>query len=470
MRELFAVELLGGERSNNATAWPLVKEWAARHVTDDAKDGGADYGVETAPSGAVALTLRQPHEPDPSLRWRADVAVGPPGQVLHATVRVRLEAIAGRVVAPVSYEFGSPAIVRTILRECKVIDAGAVVSPEPVELGHSDIDGLVRFLRERERRLPVVVVTRTREAGTTLVDERVLAAQLAGLAHVRVLASEHAAWRLTDVVGSALSVWDGGVRVYFPEFSTADDRYSHRLYVADRVDARLVTQVRSWLATVSSSRTPEHSVHAELREDRRRRLREATESADAEFLLEEAARLEEELGERDVQIAELREEVAALSNQNETLQANVEALSRADADRAAAEAPEAFAPPCNEPRTVSEAVAAVEQLAATTWYAARVTVTAQALKAARDFSEYRQPEELLRAAQAVLEAGALYHDDRLGEPPAEFFARRGYGYGTQPENHLKVDEGTSPDQCLRIYWDENPDTRTWTITHIGRHK
>lgn len=40
-----------------------------------------------------------------------------------------------------------------------------------------------------------------------------------------------------------------------------------------------------------------------------------------------------------------------------------------------------------------------------------------------------------------------------------FFSRRGFGYGALPQPHLKVDEHTSPDQCLRIYWDVDSQTR-----------
>ena len=52
----------------------------------------------------------------------------------------------------------------------------------------------------------------------------------------------------------------------------------------------------------------------------------------------------------------------------------------------------------------------------------------------------------------------------------EFFNYRGFGYGAEPTPHLKVDEATSPDQCLRIYWDIDNDSRHWTITHIGTHR
>lgn len=37
------------------------------------------------------------------------------------------------------------------------------------------------------------------------------------------------------------------------------------------------------------------------------------------------------------------------------------------------------------------------------------------------------------------------------------------------EAHLKIDEATSPDQCLRIYWYVDQDERALVIGHVGRH-
>ncbi|MFD6125747.1 hypothetical protein, partial [Streptomyces hydrogenans] len=37
------------------------------------------------------------------------------------------------------------------------------------------------------------------------------------------------------------------------------------------------------------------------------------------------------------------------------------------------------------------------------------------------------------------------------------------------EAHLKVDEATSPDQCLRIYWYIDQHERVLVVGHVGRH-
>jgi hypothetical protein len=122
------------------------------------------------------------------------------------------------------------------------------------------------------------------------------------------------------------------------------------------------------------------------------------------------------------------------------------------------------------PLTVGAAMDDIARQLGTRFYRERVGITAQALDAGREFSTYNSPGELLRAAHTVIEAGALYHDNKLGTTPMDYFARRGFGYGAQPGPHLKVDDNTSPDQCLRIYWEDEPEGRRWTITDIGRHR
>ncbi|MDP8928083.1 MAG: hypothetical protein M3O70_05760 [Actinomycetota bacterium] len=483
MRELFGVELRGTDDSDNAAVWPLIEQWAQRHVpTEPSKTQAihAELTTEQAPSGARSLSLLQPDDTDKSLMWRSDVALGAPGEPLHAIVRIRLVAKEGAALEPLQYEFGSPTIVRTILREYEVFDAGELVSPTPIELGHSSVESLVAFLREPARRLPVLVITRVQDSGDTLVDERTLAAQLAGIAHVRVLSSSYAAWRLTEELGRFHSVWGGGVRVYFPRFSLDDAPRFHRLYHPDRVDESLVRRLRSWLSSLSSSRTPEHPVFTELREDRRKRLREAKESDDVELFMGYAEELEAKNEDQAVQILELQRRETQLQSDYETLEDELEALKRdwaqygksleVDKSLTAGRAATSDDVDIDGPTSMKEAFAWVEQLASSAWYRSRMMITPQAERSMRSFSDYRRPDEFVRAMQAVLEAGALYHDGKLGEPPAMFFSRRGYGYGAQPQPHLKVDEATSPDQCLRIYWEEDTDTRLWKVTHIGRHE
>jgi hypothetical protein len=392
------------------------------------------------------------------------------------TVRIRLASLANSVIAPIRYEFGNPAIVRTLLRELVVMDAGERVSPAAMTLGASSVPNLVSWLEDLSRRLPVVVITPKRDTGLFQVDEGELARQLAGVAHVRALAATQAVWELTNVVGQQLSVWDGGVRIYFPGQPLGDDPRRHRWWIRDRVDDRLVGNLRSWLGTLSSSRTPEHPALGQLRRDRRARLREASEGQDAEFLLDYIDVAEQGEREATEQLRVAEDRNVELESEMEELQAELDAVRRnfgavTEAHAVANPSQSRDVPASDaEVLTVRRAVEIAQELASTSYYEERVEVTPAAFASARAFSAYRRPEEMLRAIQAVMECSALVHDGRLGSTPMTFFSQRGLGYGAMPSPHLKVDEATSADQCLRIYWDNDPNRRLWRITHIGEHQ
>lgn len=163
---------------------------------------------------------------------------------------------------------------------------------------------------------------------------------------------------------------------------------------------------------------------------------------------------------------EFEERIGELETENEGLRSNFAELAKSMATIKPTDSDE---PDLPEPRTVAEAIDWIEELAGTRWFRGRVVVETTALDTGRAFRNYRDPAELARAVTTVLEAGVLFHDNKLGTTPMEFFAQRGFGYGAQPSPHLKVDEATGPDQCLRIYWDIDEATRTWRVSSIGRH-
>jgi hypothetical protein len=472
MRELYAAELHGDGLSTNAAARPFVEEWAQRHVPTAAGEAVDVMTFDTSSDGQLLWTLREIDESDDSLVWISEVALGVPGKPLMAAIRVRLAAVPGSALTPLEYEFGSPAITRTLLREFTVLDGSERTVARPVEVGSSMIESLVGWLSEEQRRLPVVVVTRARDSGSVRVDARALARELAGIAHVRVLSSAQAAWTLSEHIGQSLSAWDGAVRVYFPGLTPRDNPYRHRLWSGDRVDSGLVARLRSWLGTLAASRTADHPVHEQLRTDRHARLEEALGASDTAFLQEYITALEAGDQRQRTEIGELKDQNATLARSAESLKTELEAVRASFADiQRSLRQPRATAPAAEDGAlTVAAAMDDIDRQLNTLYYRERVGITPQALDAGRDFASYYSPSELLRAVHTVIEAGALYHDNRLGTTPMEYFAQRGFGYGAQPSPHLKVDESTSPDQCLRIYWEDDPQERRWTITHIGRHR
>src|SRR5207249_4383697 len=138
-----------------------------------------------------------------------------PSELAHATIRIRLGALGGGAIAPIDYEFGTPAIVRTLLRDLDIRDGSVRCAADlQSEVGPSDVSLLVSLLTDTERAWPVVVVSRSEPSGATLLDPITLCRELAGLAHVRVLSSSAASWELTNSIGKEYSVWRGAVRVF----------------------------------------------------------------------------------------------------------------------------------------------------------------------------------------------------------------------------------------------------------------
>lgn len=468
MRELYAAELRAKSASNEV-AQRLVDEWVQRHV-----DGSSSTVTRDDLSNSATAVQLDQIDQTTGMLWRSEIATGPNDEPAHVTVRIRIRAQAGSPIAPLDYEFRVPAIVRTLLRELDAYDGDVrCLADAGPEVGPSDVDELVSLLTSPDRRLPVVVVSRQSDTGNVLLDTRELTKELAGSAHVRVMSSSRTSWALTDAVGQPLSVFDGALRIYFPGMALEDDPYRHRLTFADRISERTPGHLRSWMGTLSAAAIGEHPAYDKRREDRRTRIRQAIETDDHGKLQELVALLDEDndemardLEEKNTALGSAGVELSRAKAEVEQLKYQFQQMERARDARAGASTTSQE----SAPATVHEAVDRLEELAGTAWYSRRVALAPAAVRSARAFADYNSPAELLRAGQAVLEAGAMYHDNTLGEPPKDFFNRRGLGYGAQPTPHLKVDEATSPDQCLRIYWTENPVSRMWTITDVGGHR
>lgn len=472
MRELYATELRSGTDRNEA-ARGLVEEWVGRHVEDGSS--GVETSVTKIDDGSCTITLRQTDQVS-ALEWHSEVSLGPPSKFAHVTVRIRLGALGGGAIAPIVYEFGTPAIVRTLLRELD-IDDGSVRCAADLrgEVGPSGVPGLVSLLTDTDRAWPVVVVSRAEPSGATLLDAGRLCRELAGLAHVRVLSSAAASWELTNSIGKEYSVWRGAVRVFFAGFSgEGDDFRRHRVTFPDHVDADTIARLRAWLGTLSAAASPDHPAVRRHREQRRAIVLAAVDSDDADELREwigviedDNTKLTQDVEDYKQQAAALQEQLSGTESELEQVRNNFAEMQRSMGSPPTSEGHDAEAE--DWPATVAEAMDAVEELATTGFYRRGVILSPAAVRAGRRFNSYARPRELLRACQAVLEAGIQYHDNTLGVSPGQFFNGRSFRYAAQPSPHLKVDESTSPDQCLRIYWTDDPTTRVWTITGIGEH-
>jgi hypothetical protein len=123
---------------------------------------------------------------------------------------------------------------------------------------------------------------------------------------------------------------------------------------------------------------------------------------------------------------------------------------------------------------------------------ARVIFLPNTDRSVGDFLTYKNPRRLFDSLMAISDAADAWQSGTLGAGFGDYFASRGYEYsGRSPaasaratrnsyrvsyegetvtlEPHLKVDQATSPDQCLRIYWYVDDVNKLLVIGHVGRH-
>lgn len=496
MRDLYAVQLPFDEPATKLdSAILLAAEWCSRSLssTVDAaallipgtfsNDEGRGAEIAANPGQLWSAVVTAPADADPTLSWRTQVTLSVVDDRLMGTFRIGLGATPGALtrVSPLSYEFSSPTIVRTLLRELVSVDAGWTVSTRADAIGAADVDDLVEFLLNPKRRLPVLLVTNDPATGQPVFPgsddqmarpEHELARELAGLAHVRTLSSGYASRQLTERLGRQLSVWHGAVRIYWPGLTMSDDPYAHRLWSQDRLRGLrrpLVSELRHWLATLSVARTPEHPGLLAARRDQSKDIHEWAEFLEGanEQLTGEMRGIQADLDARDAEILRL--------------QAKLDALSFGTA--ASSEQPEQLA----EPTTVLEALNRIEEE-----FGDGIVFLDSARKSASDFSSYNDPGKAYRALRAVAEASDAKTKGGLGKSLPDFFRERGFEYqGSNDivkdrryktsytityegqrrvmEPHLKVDEATSPDQCMRIYWWDDPAANVFVVGQVGRH-
>lgn len=498
MRDLYAVQFTLPDPDDVNRALLLAVDWCSRatggSISNDAfleagtYDGGEGRAAEVVRDDTLwSATVTAPNDSDPTLTWRTQATIGGPGGPI-VTVRIGLGSTApgNPRVAPLDYQFGSPALVRTLLRDFSIEDGGQFIVPEAILVGASEIPRLVEFLTSPSRRLPVLVLTGDPATGRPPIPAAGsgppashIARELAGLAHVMVLTSGLAGRALTQALGRERSVWHGAARIYWPGFVTGSDPFDHRFWPPARlknVHRPFVQEVRTWLSMIAVTRTPPHPGLTTARR--------TSASSDAELLQlfeEENQRLEEENRELEVQL-----ETLAVAKAN--LEAKVQAISyKRDAELD--NDPDGVQTATNTaaPASVREALELVEEE-----YADELVVLESARRSAEAFDQYQDPEKALRALRAVAEASAALASGGLGMSLNDFFQSKGFAYSATNaatkakkfrshytinygdkkrimEPHLKVDEATSPDQCMRIYWWKDEEEKVFVVGHVGRH-
>lgn len=510
MRDVYAcsfrlVSGLADHASAPTKVADVVLEWLFEHA-EQAPDAwssdrgrwedGSDYAewstltVPGVPDQLWSLTFFHADRGDPTLGWRSTVQVAREGDELRFLMRLAIEALQMRIL-PARFEVGRPRIVRTVIDRFGAEMDDRPLSTAPWVAGSGEVGELSDLLLSSTRRLPVIAITADPATGRSAIDERRVASQVAGIAHVVYMPTAPATYELTDRIGKMLSVFGGAVRVYWPGLSMASDPFDHRLWMPERIAAmeatRMPLRVRLMrlLSSVAVLRVPSDPLGRKLRlladEEQRRELddlRQKLEQAPDEFTDQLWA---------DYQATVDRER--ALLDRVEQLEGDIAAQQQAFVDLTreyASPATEVDAEESIDVETVRDAVDSVGQD-----YSDVLVFLPEALDSA-DESTYPNVPKLHAALLTLGDVARAWRDGKLTAGFASAFRDAGLDYAPDVSEvtvgrgrgeyerrygeheirlgpHLRLGRGTSAGNIARIYWWIDEDSRQLVIGHVGRH-
>lgn len=445
----------------------------------------------------VDLTWSHPDDYDKSLGWSTHLALLRTPSGLTLSLDVAVTGLSFRV-APTNIKLGSPRLARDVTRLKTVRLGGRTYNATPELVSADVVDSLCEDLADPARPHPIVLVSRRAVDDIPLVDAQQLAESLSGVAKVYELVDKWSAFRLTELLGKALSCYEGAVRIYWPRFSPQADPFVHPLWMpwqfADDGSAdRSLRQVARTVFDAASFRHVEPHEMQALRRAAERDVRlamraNAIDSADTDKLLEDLYKLEDKLKEAESQNDELAKEC-------ETLRANSMALASTASWNQEFQASPSN-PPLPQPQTHTLIETVLDVVKVAKAKAKHLKFLPSALTSARD-SPFKHPDRVLQALEAIDEVASIWVESlqsgkSVGSLRELFKSKYGFNYADDVSqtskskwaeeyktSHDGKDYDISPhitiggkqaDTCLSIHWAWNKDLKKVMVAHVGRHK
>ena len=431
-------------------------------------------------------------EPTPGGWFRTSIAVAESPQLL--AVSVGLSAGSSNL-SPLSLDVHCPRVIRTLLDSPVVWTYGETrLTGSPISFsGVAGGDSFINLAWSAGRSVPLVAISD--EYGAVLHPGIIeaLARDLAGLAIV-VKLDPPASWRITSRKGKAWSCYSSAIRLYWPGLHPTADPYDHPLWtpirllegVADTETAagRIRSQLRRRILGQSAFAISEPSLFNQIRRGARQEEIAALQAkaagdtdyqALAEGYFVELLKAQASMDERDDEIETLKAQVLSLQL----------ALKWKDGASDAVE-PDVETPPA----TVEEAVLlAMDRYDSTLVFGAAVnegmkTVAPDAGPPDKILSYLRGLSELIEArgggalgttaikwlgSRGIIASG---ESETVLNSSKEQQARTwddGAGAKRPFNSHLKPSEATSPDRCVRIYFDYDEGRQKAIVAWVGKH-
>jgi hypothetical protein len=453
----------------------------------------ADYEVHCSHSNDCKLLDHNLTEPLPSVLLHTIISVAClPNRVI---VYVELQAAGGAYhLGPLHVDIRSPRIVRDLVGKYDDWHVGETpLSAKPFKfIGNEGASRLASVLWHPKRNLPVLVVSSYEDNFLTKKFAEELATDLIGVAIVATIDAT-AAWELTAERGKDWSCYNGAVRLYWPQLGPKKSPLDNPLWTrfsllshGDKPQASANAfrhQIRKQLLGLSAFVVLEplefisiRSAHSlAMIEAARQPLRNNDDwEGLANSYAAENTELRKKLEDRHVKVADLEAEVA-------NLQLSLQWRPQEPGELV----PEVDLPPS----TVQEALEkAIKDFSDFIIFGTDVNAGIQGLA-----SDAGPPEKIYSYFKVLARMVVLRRGHGLGLGLVPWLLNQGVNVsgesetvkGSAVENrkrtwndghkdrvfdlHLKPTEGTSPNRCVRIYFDYDDSQSIAVVGWVGRH-
>jgi len=400
----------------------------------------------------------------------------------------------GPQIGPVAYDARCPNVIRDVLAlPFPWGVSGVSLRPDRLRLvGREGGTRLAALVRDEKRPLPLVVVSEQEGFQVHPELDVGLAYDLAGMALVAAI-DDDAAWTVTRTLGSQWSCFNGAIRVYWPASLGLTDPFRHELWTStrlmegvettERAASRLRGRLRRLLFEMSCYAGQRPRLFQEIeasvrREEQKALLQAASEARDYQQLFEDALRENERLS---TAVGRLEAE-----NRDLGIQLSNERLLREYAEQQVPAGTSVEEPP---PQTVADAVSQARRLLTDELvFGDDVDRGVQTLATSAG-----PPDKILRWLRGLAELAHTHRRGPLGASIANWLSQRSMattresetirnsgaemrkrtwhdGTGRRKfESHMKVTDATSPDRCVRIYFEWDATAVKVLVGWIGRH-
>lgn len=204
---------------------------------------------ESNEGSAIKLSWSFPDDKDTGLRWRNDIRIGQVGAICSTEHLIYVESVEYNI-SPTILIVGSPRVIRDIFSDSDVFVGKMRISAQPYCVSSENFSEFITLLTSPDRNIPILFVSPFADSSSSALDIKQLAKNLAGVAVVIYASDPDVTWDLANEIGRRFACFNGGARIYWPNFSLTADYKAHRLFLASWIE-----QVGSTYASRTIERT-----------------------------------------------------------------------------------------------------------------------------------------------------------------------------------------------------------------------